>query len=254
MMATATSTSPAGAPAASPRQILDGEQPKLTALYRNDRLPLDLEPPPAPLALTAVPTAGALTLTWTPPAEAPPGLTYNVRLGTAPGRDDVRPAHADAATGRRLLLAPGNAAAGTSATVHGLLPGTYYWSVQSVSADFRGSAFVDGGAAEVAALGLADEAAGVPTAFTVEAAYPNPFAVQSTIRYALPVREAVEVRIYDALGRAVWARALPDQSAGWHALTWDGATDAGTSAPAGVYFVRLRAGHHLWTGRLVRVR
>ncbi len=72
-----------------------------------------------------------------------PAPTYNLRVGTRPGGQDVVPAHA-LPDGRRLLVAPGNA--GTSRQFWLRLPrppagGRLYWSVQVVDAAYRGGLF-----------------------------------------------------------------------------------------------------------------
>ncbi|MHC5054352.1 MAG: FG-GAP-like repeat-containing protein [Planctomycetota bacterium] len=67
------------------------------------------------------------------------GLSYNLRVGTSSGANDVRPGTADA-SGRRLVFARGQIQPGLSMNSHTLhLPaGTYYWSVQAVDTCFAG--------------------------------------------------------------------------------------------------------------------
>jgi len=65
----------------------------------------------------------------------------------------------------------------------------------------------------------------------------------------LPDEGSARVTVCDATGRRV--RTLLDgaQSAGPHVVHWDGTSDNGTPAPAGVYFVRAR-----WKDQVVAVR
>ncbi len=89
-------------------------------------------------------SGNAVQLTWEKgtDSETPQdGLTYNLRIGTSPGGDEIMPSHADPATGYRRLAARGNVSHDTSWTVTGLPDGTYYWSVQVIDAGFLGSAF-----------------------------------------------------------------------------------------------------------------
>ncbi len=68
------------------------------------------------------------------------GMTYNLRLGRAPGAGNVAPPMSNAATGYRRLPQMGNAGQGVTATLQ-LAPGTYYWSVQAVDSAFAGGPF-----------------------------------------------------------------------------------------------------------------
>jgi hypothetical protein len=93
--------------------------------------------------LVATPVGDRVTLSWSPSvdAETPsPGLTYNVRVGTVQGGQDVMPAHvAPAAT--RLVSDRGNVDHNTQWTLRALPPGTYYWSVQAIDHGLRASSF-----------------------------------------------------------------------------------------------------------------
>ena len=69
------------------------------------------------------------------------GLTYNVRVGTAPGLGDVV-SPMSLTDGHRLVPRRGNAGWNTSFVVTTLEPGrTYYWSVQAVDNSFAGGPF-----------------------------------------------------------------------------------------------------------------
>ena len=90
-------------------------------------------------------------------------------------------------------------------------------------------------------------------ALAVSAAAPNPFAASTRIAFALSSEARVRVEIFDVRGRKV--RILADRvfPAGDHALDWDGGDDAGRSAPAGVFFVRVAAGEDRAGQRIVRI-
>lgn len=111
--------------------------------YRNE-IPNTNQAPSTPTLPVATPTAGGVVLTWGTASDdqtAAPSLTYNVRVGTAPGANDVVPSHADQLTGRRLVTARGNADHNLSLTVLNLAPGTYYWAVQAIDASGTASPF-----------------------------------------------------------------------------------------------------------------
>lgn len=99
-------------------------------------------PPDAPSGLVAFAAGTNVLFTWLPardPNQIAP-LTYNLRVGTRPGANDLVPSMS-LDDGTRLLPAPGNA--GFAITRHLLLvpveTDTLYWSVQAVDNSFAGS-------------------------------------------------------------------------------------------------------------------
>src|SRR5206468_1596619 len=71
-------------------------------------------------------------------------LTYNVRVGTAPGRNDVVPSMSTT-NGTRMISAPGNAGFNNWMVLElpfdHLNSETLFWSVQAVDASFQGGPF-----------------------------------------------------------------------------------------------------------------
>jgi hypothetical protein len=70
---------------------------------------------------------------------------------------------------------------------------------------------------------------------------PNPFRPGGMLEYSIPERRNVQLSVFDAAGRRVASLRSGSQTAGRHAVTWDGRDDSGRDAPAGVYFCQLRA-------------
>jgi len=75
-----------------------------------------------------------------------------------------------------------------------------------------------------------------PEAFTVNAAYPNPFNPSTMIEYGLPNTGHVKVLIYDIMGHAVKSLVNEVQKSGWHSIRWNGTDDSGVIISAGMYF------------------
>ena len=84
-------------------------------------------------------------------------------------------------------------------------------------------------------------------------ARPNPFRRTTEIHFTLSRDSRVQLEIFDVAGRLV--RTLVDDSrpAGEHSTTWDGRTQLGATATAGVYFYRLTADDVSETKKIVRV-
>jgi hypothetical protein len=116
--------------------FLDGNN-----LYHND-LTSSNAAPTAPGGLGASAVGPLTILTWHPgsdditPAIA---LTYNLRVGSTPGAENIfNPS--SAANGKRRLARMGNVQNGTNAILS-LGSGLHYWSVQAIDGAFVGSAF-----------------------------------------------------------------------------------------------------------------
>jgi hypothetical protein len=83
---------------------------------------------------------------------------------------------------------------------------------------------------------------------------PNPFRDGSTLTFSLTRSGIVECAVFDLEGRLVRHLASAWMPAGPQSLTWNGASDSGVPAPAGVYLTRLRGPDGTQSARLVRVR
>ena len=82
---------------------------------------------------------------------------------------------------------------------------------------------------------------------------PNPARQVVTLRFELAHSADINLGIYDAQGRHVRTVASGQLAAGIHVKTWDGRTEAGTSAPSGVYFARLESSEANSVRRLIRI-
>jgi flagellar hook assembly protein FlgD len=91
-----------------------------------------------------------------------------------------------------------------------------------------------------------------PPGFKLFPNRPDPFGKATEIRFELAGPAVVNLRIYDARGRAV--RTLIDgtlKPAGTHAAYWEGKAGSGRAVSPGVYFCRLEVGGRTETQRMV---
>jgi flagellar hook assembly protein FlgD len=91
------------------------------------------------------------------------------------------------------------------------------------------------------------------TAFA-RAPAPNPSSGAVRFAVSVPGAQQVELVVRDLAGRRMAVLHRGALAAGTHSFTWNGSTSAGTSAPAGVYFVQLRAAGVQSSQRVLRVR
>ena len=121
---------------------VSGTTNRMNRLFRNNASARN-DLPSAPRGLAAEVVDNSVTLHWTAAFDTNQagGLTYNVRVGRAPGTQDVLSALSDPVTGFRRVIAPGNAGLGLILHLRGLWPGRYFWSVQAVDDSMAGGLF-----------------------------------------------------------------------------------------------------------------
>ena len=76
----------------------------------------------------------------------------------------------------------------------------------------------------------------IPEEFSLSQNYPNPFNPVTKIRFALPLRSKVTLKVYNLPGEAVLTLIDGDMPAGIHTLVFDG-----EQLSSGIYFYRLQA-------------
>ena len=99
------------------------------------------------------------------------------------------------------------------------------------------------------ATGIADLKLGIPSTFTLDGNYPNPFNPTTTIRFGVPQRSSVRITVYSLLGEIVSQLIDGEVSAGYHEVRFDG-----SHLSSGVYLCRIQAGSFVQTKSLVMVK
>ena len=90
-------------------------------------------------------------------------------------------------------------------------------------------------------------------ALVVSAARPNPAAGRASVRIELAARARVSMDVVDVSGRTLWTIDAGWLAAGAHELAWDGVSAGGSRMPAGIYWLRVRAGQARAIRRIVRL-
>ncbi len=90
---------------------------------------------------------------------------------------------------------------------------------------------------------------GLPETFSINTVYPNPFNSQTRVSLTVPLREQVQLTLYDVLGRSVQQWSLIPEANGILEQTIDLKAQAG-----GVYFLRAMQGDQTATARLLLVK
>ncbi len=158
-------------------------------------------PPGAPGIATAETDGDEVEFSWSGAwdAQTPSiGLTYNFRLGTSPGANDVVPPMSDLDGGYRLVPGKGNAGQNSIIKINDMMPGTYYWSVQSIDQAMEGSVFSEEQSFTITTTGI-DKNSNSPGYFIV---YPNPARDQLLIQLREDLTQN-RIMINDLSGKTV---------------------------------------------------
>jgi len=81
----------------------------------------------------------------------------------------------------------------------------------------------------------------LPTVYSLQGNYPNPFNPTTVIRYQLPVASTVSIALYDVRGRLIKQLVDQTQAGGYYNILWDGRTHDGNRASSGTYLYRISA-------------
>jgi len=109
-----------------------------------------------------------------------------------------------------------------------------------------GRAYVYAGGTTV---GVEDKDNEIPAGYHLLQNYPNPFNPTTTIRFSLPQREHVTLKIFDLLGKEVGTLVEGDLAPGEHAVVF-----AGNGLSSGVYLYHFQAGTFVERKKLVLLR
>jgi len=89
----------------------------------------------------------------------------------------------------------------------------------------------------------------LPTAFKLEQNYPNPFNPSTIIKFAVPEKSSVLIKIYDILGGEVITLINEEMEAGWYNREFNA-----SSYSTGVYIYRMQAGTYTSTKKMILVK
>jgi hypothetical protein len=89
----------------------------------------------------------------------------------------------------------------------------------------------------------------LPTHFSLEQNFPNPFNPATTISFSLPSKSFVSLKVFDIIGREVATIVFEEMSTGIYSRQWNA-----ENMSSGIYFYRLQVGSFIETKKLVLLR
>lgn len=98
------------------------------------------------------------------------------------------------------------------------------------------------------------DGATLPAEITLGQNYPNPFNPRTRITFELPTSSAVDLTVYDLLGKEVETLVNGTLPAGVHSYEWNAAGAEDTPLASGLYFYRLTTGDLSLTRKMVLLK
>jgi hypothetical protein len=97
-------------------------------------------------------------------------------------------------------------------------------------------------------------AGGLPIAFRLSTAFPNPSPAATRFALDLPRAAVVEFRVLDVQGREIWQDRTRGFAAGRWTLDWPGQLRSGARAPAGLYLAQVVVDGRAYSRRIAVIR
>ncbi|MEW6015577.1 MAG: FlgD immunoglobulin-like domain containing protein [Candidatus Zixiibacteriota bacterium] len=94
----------------------------------------------------------------------------------------------------------------------------------------------------------------LPTVYSLEQNFPNPFNPSTNIKFALPKSGHVALDIYNILGQKVTTLLNRELPAGYHTVAWDGADTEGRPVASGIYFYKIMSGNFAQNRKMVLLK
>jgi hypothetical protein len=95
------------------------------------------------------------------------------------------------------------------------------------------------------------EEPGNPDNFRLIGAYPNPFNPSTKIMFVLPLRQMVEITIYDTLGEKIRSLFNGELNSGVQSISWNARNNFNSEVSSGVYIYKIVSGGKVLSGKVV---
>lgn len=89
----------------------------------------------------------------------------------------------------------------------------------------------------------------IPTVFKLEQNYPNPFNPSTIIKFGIPERSNVLIKIYDILGSEVITLVNEEMEVGWYKKEFNA-----NGFASGMYIYRMKAGNFVSTKKMLMIK
>lgn len=94
----------------------------------------------------------------------------------------------------------------------------------------------------------------LPLSYLLSQNYPNPFNPSTVIKFSIPVKEFVSIKVYDIIGREIKTLLSEYTNAGMYLLYWDGSDNTGMQVSSGTYIYRMTAGSYAESKKMIYLK
>jgi hypothetical protein len=94
----------------------------------------------------------------------------------------------------------------------------------------------------------------LPTSYSLEQNFPNPFNPSTTISFAVPQTSNVTIEVYNSLGQKVRSLFSGKMEQGTNSVVWNARDDYGREVAAGAYLYRMTAGSYVQVKKMMLVK
>lgn len=94
----------------------------------------------------------------------------------------------------------------------------------------------------------------LPEKFDLYPNYPNPFNPATTIKFSMPERSFVLLKVYNILGKEIKTLLEKELSPGSHTIDWEAKDSNGELLPSGVYLIKFTAGKYTHSVKAVLLK
>ena len=89
----------------------------------------------------------------------------------------------------------------------------------------------------------------IPVKYRLEQNYPNPFNPTTVIKFSIPERVRVVIKIYDILGREIAVLNNSEMDKGWYKIEFNA-----QGYSSGIYICRMIAGNYISTKKMLMIK
>ncbi len=94
----------------------------------------------------------------------------------------------------------------------------------------------------------------IPNSFELSQNYPNPFNPTTTINYAVPKSQKVDISVFNVLGQKVVTLYRGVRNPGNYSVVWNGKNSNGINVPSGVYYYNIHGTESSLTKKMILLK
>jgi hypothetical protein len=99
-----------------------------------------------------------------------------------------------------------------------------------------------------------DQSEGDVNSYQLSNNYPNPFNPSTKIKYQIPERSFVTLKVYDVLGNEITTLVNEEKPAGNYEVEFNVGQDSSPDIASGIYFYQLKADNYVETKKMILLR